>query len=223
MSIYPLTLKNGYLIASINGHDWLLDTGSPVSFGDVTCLTIEGESAPIPPDGLGLTARELSEHLGYAVSGLLGVDFLNQFDLLFDLPQGQVNISREEQNVVGHALDVEFFMGAPFVKAKLGDERLRLVIDTGSSYTYLQHLPDGAGDSEGVVHDFHPAYGEFQSDTRRFDLHIGDQDYSMRCGTLPPLLGMTLGVFDADGTLGNELFFDRTVLYQPRQGRMLCT
>jgi hypothetical protein len=33
---------------------------------------------------------------------------------------------------------------------------------------------------------------------------------------------MTLDLLNADGTLGNEIFYDRTVLYQPRQGRMFC-
>jgi hypothetical protein len=222
MSIYPLSLKDGYLIASIGGNDWLLDTGSPMSFGDFSCLTIEGESARIAPDGLGLTARELSEHLGYKISGLLGVDVLSRYDLLFDLPQRQVTFSQNTQNGGGHDLGVEFCWGAPVVQAKLGDILLRLVVDTGSTYTYLQQLPEGVGVSEGVVHDFHPSYGEFDSDTRRLDLLIGERDYSMRCGTLPPSLGMTLDLLNADGTLGNEIFYDRTVLYQPRQGRMFC-
>ena len=222
MSIYPLSLKGGYLIASIDGNDWLLDTGSPISFGDVLHLTIEGESIQIAPDGLGLTAPELSEHLGYMVSGLLGVDVLNRYDLLFDLPQGQVTFSQNAQNSEGHDLDVKFCCGAPVVEAKLGDKPLRLVVDTGSTYTYLQQMPEDVGVSEGVVHDFHPSYGKFHSDTRRLDLHIGGRAYSTRCGALPTELGMTLGILKADGTLGNEIFYDRTVLYQPRQSRMLC-
>ena len=222
MSIYPLTLKDGYLIASIDGHDWLLDTGSPMSFGEGPQLGIDGQAIPIASSGLGLNAHELSRYLGYEVSGLLGIDVLNRFDLLFDLPCGQVKISRDEQAVEGHDLGVEFCGGAPMVQAKLGDKRLRLVIDTGSTYTYLQQLPEDMGVSEGVVHDFHPSYGEFHSATRRLDLHIGDRGYSMRCGALPPLLGMTLGMLDADGTLGNEIFYAHTMLYQPRQGRMLC-
>lgn len=222
MTYYPLELKDGYLIATIDGHDWLLDTGSPVSFGDVAQLGIASMEIPISREGLGLNAHELSGHLGYKVSGLLGVDVLNRFDMLFDLPQGQVGFSQEVQDSEGHDLDVEFFWGAPMVKAKLGGKQLRLVIDTGSSYTYLRQMPNDPGVSEGTVYDFHPAYGKFQSDTRRLDLRIADRAYSMRCGELPPELGMTLGVLNADGTLGNELFFDHTVLYQPRQGRLLC-
>jgi len=222
MSIYPLTLKDGYLIGSIDGKDWLLDTGSPMSFGDVSHLTIDGESAQIASNGLGLTARELSEHLGYKVSGLMGVDVLNRYDLLFNLPQGQVTFSQNAQNSEGHDLDVEFCWGAPVVEAKLGDKPLRLVVDTGSTYTYLQQMPEDVGVSEGVVHDFHPSYGKFHSDTRRVKIRIGERAYSTRCGALPPELGITLGLLDADGTLGNEIFYDRTVLYQPRQGRMLC-
>ena len=222
MTHYPLAMKDGYLIATLDDHDWLLDTGSPVSFGDVPRLFIEGQEVPVVPNGLGLNAQELSRHLGYSVSGLLGVDLLNQFDLRFDLPQGKVGFSLESLDAVGHDLDVEFWMGAPLVEAKLGTERLRLVVDTGSTYTYLRRIPEDVGLAEGVVHDFHPAYGEFRSETRRLDLQIGGRPFSMRCGGLPTLLGMTLGAFNADGTLGNEIFYDRTVLYQPRQGRMLC-
>ena len=222
MTNYPLELKDGYLIASIDGNDWLLDTGSPMSFGKASPLGIDWQTIQITTEGLGLNARELSEHLCYEVYGLLGVDVLNRYDLLFDLPQGQVTFSQNAQNATGHDLGVEFCWGAPVVQAKLGDRRLRLVVDTGSTYTYLKQLPDGVGVSEGVVHDFHPSYGEFHSDTRRLDLLIGGRGYSMRCGALPPSLGMTLDLLNADGTLGNEIFYDRTVLYQPRQGRMLC-
>ena len=41
MTTLPLTLKDGHLFTEINHQLWLVDTGSPISFGSEPTITIE--------------------------------------------------------------------------------------------------------------------------------------------------------------------------------------
>ena len=40
MQLFPLSLYDGHLFATVGGDDWLVDTGAPTSFGDDPSLHV---------------------------------------------------------------------------------------------------------------------------------------------------------------------------------------
>jgi hypothetical protein len=46
---------------------------------------------------------------------------------------------------------------------------------------------------------------------------LGEVNYTLRCGTLPALLGMTLMMAGTAGIVGNAVLTGRTVGYFPRR------
>lgn len=57
----PLITQNGHLFARIDGRDWIVDTGSPASFGNQTTLSLAGQSFSVASGHMGLTAGALSD------------------------------------------------------------------------------------------------------------------------------------------------------------------
>jgi hypothetical protein len=60
MQSFPLRSDGGHLFATVGGHDWLLDTGAPTSFGNVPSLNIGERNFHIPDSYMGLNAATLA-------------------------------------------------------------------------------------------------------------------------------------------------------------------
>ena len=97
-----------------------------------------------------------------------------------------------------------------------------MFFDTGAQISYFQDEEVmGAFPNAGTMEDFYPGFGRFQTDTRNVDLLFGGEAFTLRCGTLPGLLGMSLVIGGASGILGNIVLQDRVVGYFPRRKKLL--
>lgn len=92
MQKLPLTFRDGHLFVTFGEHDWLLDTGAPTSFGNISTLVIENRIFRFSESYMELTAAKLSEFVGSTV-GIIGADVLHVFDILFDTPKREVSFS----------------------------------------------------------------------------------------------------------------------------------
>lgn len=110
----PLITQHGHLFARIGGRDWIVDTGSPISFGDEAVLQLAGQSFDVANGYMGLTADALSDFIGHPAEGLIGTDILNHFDVVFDTDAGLLTLAYEElpSRHEGVSLPLSFFMDA---------------------------------------------------------------------------------------------------------------
>lgn len=218
MPTLPLALTDGHLFLTLDGDRWLLDTGAPASFGARRSLTLAGESFELDASMLGLNAEVLSGYVGVPCAGLLGADVLNRFDHLIDVPGGTLTLSTDTIAHEGETLPVELFMGIPVVTARVGARTHRMFFDTGAQVSYLQHEALGSFPPAGKVSDFYPGVGRFETDTHQVPVGLGALTFSLRCGSLPMLLGMTLMMAGTEGIIGNVVLQERRVGYAPRRG-----
>lgn len=218
MPTLPLALTDGHLFLTLDGDRWLVDTGAPTSFGTSRALTLAGESFDLEQSMLGLNAEVLSGYVGVPCAGLLGADVLNHFDHLIDVPGGTLTLSTDSIAHEGETLPVELFMGIPVVTARVGDRTHRMFFDTGAQVSYLQHEALASYPPAGKVTDFYPGVGRFETDTHQVPVALGARTFSLRCGRLPMLLGMTLMMAGTEGIIGNVVLQDRQLGYAPRRG-----
>jgi hypothetical protein len=205
----------------IDGRDLLLDTGVPTSFGELPCLTVGSREFHIASSYLGLTPDVLSEHLGQPAAGVLGMDLLCHFDILIDVQAGQIAFSEDPLDFPGEGIEIETFMGIPTIEVSISSERHRMVFDTGAQISYWQDDALQAFPSAGVLTDFFPGLGRFESDTFQVEMILGGSAYRLRCGRLPELLGMALAMTGADGIVGNEILKYRTAAFLPRSSKLV--
>ncbi|MEN9316754.1 MAG: hypothetical protein RIS35_3147 [Pseudomonadota bacterium] len=153
--------------------------------------------------------------------GLIGADVLNTFDLSFDLPRGTMCWASAEMSVDGEVVPIDDFMGIPIIEASIAGEKRRMFLDTGAQVSYFQDPCLGDFPPAGVLRDFFPGIGEFETQTHQVPRRIGGVGRTVRCGALPELLGLTLAMADVEGIVGSEFFSDRSIAYLPRRGRVV--
>jgi hypothetical protein len=220
MHDFSLRIQEGHPFVNIDGDDWLLDTGSPTSFG-IKQITIEGQDFSIPSSYMGLTAEQLSRFVAHPTVGLIGADILNEFDILIDTKIESVSFSAAQIALDGKDLEITEFMGIPIVQANISGTDRQMFFDTGAQISYFQDKSLEAFPMIGTVTDFYPGIGQFQTKTYRVNATLGNVTYELRCGSLPGLLGMTLMMAGTEGIIGNEVLRDRVVGYFPRRKKLV--
>ena len=214
---FPLHLYKSHFFVEINGDCWLVDTGAPTSFGTVSGLTLVGERFDLGEEFLGLTAATLSKYVNFQCAGLLGVDVLSRFDHIFDTVGNLLTVSTDELSHVGRPVCLEEFMGITIVTVRVNDKEYRMFFDTGAQISYFQADVIADFPPSGCVNDFYPGYGQFQTETHQVTMTIGNHDFTLHCGRLPGLLGMTLMLAGVSGIVGNQTLHGRTTGYFPRR------
>ena len=220
MGTLPLEFRDGHLFIELSGELWVFDTGAPNSFGASPNLTIAGEQFNLNGSYLGLDAELLSQFVGVTCAGLLGADVLGRFDHIVDIPRGALTMSTDELSHSGQTVPLDEFMGIPIVTARIGDQDYRMFFDTGAQVSYFQDDLLATFPPSGVVSDFYPGVGQFETDTFMVPFVLGEGAFSLRCGQLPDLLGMTLQMASVQGIVGHAILRDRTVGYFPRRRMM---
>jgi hypothetical protein len=221
MQKFPIVFSNGHLFVELEGSLYLFDTGAPTSFGEFETLSIVGSQFSLDSDYFGLTAEKLAEYTGVQCAGLLGADILENFDYIIDCAKGVITVTADEMEHNVNAINLSTFMGIPVLTARIFGAEYRMFFDTGAQVSYFQNEALTKLPTCGSMTDFYPGVGQFETETYQLEVSLGGVDLTLRCGTLPGLLGATLMMADAHGIIGNEILLDRVVGYFPRRG-LLC-
>jgi len=221
MTTLPIIFRDEHLFVEIDGYLWLFDTGAPASFGESNEITLDTQCFQLSNDHLGLSASTLSQFTGVECRGLIGADILCKFDHLLDVPSGTVAISTDDLEHTGKTLPLSEFMGIPILTARIASGDYQMFFNTGAQISYFQENTITDFPSAGTVTDFYPGIGQFKTDTHKVKVELGDCAFTLRCGTLPGLLGATLMLAGTSGIIGNQIMRNRAIGYFPRRN-VLC-
>jgi hypothetical protein len=130
-------------------------------------------------------------------------------------------VSTAELSLSGETVRLDEFMGIPIVTARVGSSDYRMFFDTGAQISYFQDESIADFPAAGSVTDFYPGIGQFQTDTHQVEVSLGGVAFTLRCGTLPGLLGATLMMADTEGIVGNQILCNRNVGYFPRRRELV--
>lgn len=200
---------NNHIIIEENGHNILVDTGSPLSFHPSGNLVF-GEEFPVSHTYLGVTPQYLSDNVGYEIHGLLGMDIINRMPVTFNLEEGFVLFDDEAEYT--NAFEMyplgPSAMGLVAIKISVNNRRAKMIVDTGAPISYIAPGFVEGLESVGMMDDFHPSIGNFQTETYNCDVYtlIGDEPYSQIFGIPTQELSITFGMLNVDGIIGVELF-----------------
>jgi hypothetical protein len=129
----------------------------------------------------------LSELVGIDCRGLLGADVFGCFDQIIDLPGGRLTLDSGELEHPGHAIELGEFMGIPIIPVTVAGKTFRLFFDTGAQVSYLQDDALETFPSAGVMRDFYPGFGEFETETHNVPISLGPLvDLSCACSFALP-------------------------------------
>ena len=218
MTKLPLIFKDGHLFIRNDGALWLFDTGAPSTFGISKDLILAEKRFPVSDNYMGLSAATLSQFTGVGCQGLLGTDVFGAFDHILDVPSGSLTVSTGDLAHAGQDLEFSEFMGIPTLTARIAGQNYCMFFDTRAQISYFQEDSITNFPEAGSVTDFYPGVGQFETDTHQVPVSFGEISVTLRCGTLPGLLGATLMMAGTSGIVGNQLCLDRVIGYFPRKG-----
>ncbi|MEX0707798.1 MAG: PQQ-binding-like beta-propeller repeat protein [Woeseia sp.] len=164
----PLRQINSHIVADVDGMTFVVDTGSPLSFGldsneaaiqALETLSPDFRAHPLLNNVLGVIRSAIYQHVSDDIAGVLGMDVLSLFDSRFSLPRGILTLCRPGQLHGGDfELPLESFNGIPLVgPVVIAGQRVSALWDTGATTGYLAEpgLLEGSQYIEDRD-DFHP-------------------------------------------------------------------
>jgi hypothetical protein len=206
MTTFAIKFLDGHIVVHMNKFDYIVDTGSPLSFGRGTTVVINGKNFPINDTGLsGITADSISALSGLQIDGLIGMDILIHFDIRFT--RNQITFSDTPIFHADTAIKlsiIDTIMGIPIIKLNIGHEDRRMFFDTGAKLSYLSE-DLLVGSPIGEMEDFYPSLGTFKTNVYKIDVAIGAKVETLTFGSLPVSIRMLLAMGQTKGIVGTEL------------------
>jgi hypothetical protein len=213
---FPLKFEKEHLLIQLPSGHWILDTGSPQSFGETSKIELTGRCFDVASNLMGINSKKISELSGIDVQGLVGTDILNTFDVLFDLSSGEVILSNELSGVNGVSISIEMVMGVPTLPVLIENDEVTMFFDTGATFSYWQDDNLNRYPVFDKREDFFPGMGEFEVITHSVPMTLENRTFELTCGRLPELLGMTLSMVGVGGILGNAFLKNQQLAYLPK-------
>lgn len=224
MNTFNLHFHDNHPILEVDGLKILVDTGSPATIHQSSSLDFCGESYSCSTQFMGLTISSISDLLGYPITTLLGADVFLNYQVLMDFRNSQVSFFKSELAFEGKQVTMDNFMGIPLIEFEVGAKKMKFFLDSGAKLSYLPETMTENYVSMGVVKDFYPGMGQFETDSFEIPTKLNEVVFPVRFGHLPALLQLTLQLASADGVMGYD-FFNRfqvlldfknnTLRYQP--------
>jgi hypothetical protein len=144
----------------MNNFNYIVDPGSPLSFGRGNLMIINGKNFPIKSTTPGgITANSISELSGLKVDGLIGMDILIHFDVQFT--RNRITFSDTPIFHADTAVKlpiIETIAGIPIINLNIKQEDRRIFFDTGAKLSYLSE-DLLVGTPIGEMEDFYPSIG----------------------------------------------------------------
>lgn len=191
---------------------FIIDTGSPMSFGEVSSVTIKGKRYRI---GQSPITRDVQNHLGRQIKGLIGTDILKDYDIeirydryenrfLVDLESYNQERSNRWDYTYIDAKSLKNIMGVPVISVNIKEKTHQFFLDTGSTITYMRNSIIDTNNYCGSKNDFYPLLGSFKTNLFRSNVSIDGSEYELEVGALPSMLNLLLPS-DIDGIIGADL------------------
>ena len=216
MTTIPLIYCANHMFVDLPEGRWLVDTGSPATFGTPGHVTWGGVQRSVPQQFGPVGIPEIQTHVDSPFVGMIGTDLLNAQDSCWDGPAGEFRIG--DANVHPEATPIEFerLMGVPTLQARIGAHSARCLFDTGAQFGYVlnEQLVEG-GIPDGRITDFNPIIGAIDSAAWRAEVGLGATRFTERFGLLSGAAAEMLKIVGIDALIGCSWLHARTVWYQP--------
>lgn len=188
----------------------IVDTGSPISFSDVNSIRFLNDRYSRSNHPL---LAMIQKYLSSQISGLIGMDILNQYDLsfIYDRSLGRWIVKPWQVNTSeGDRFDVEHYGGVPVVEAFVDGKRGKFFLDTGATISFIRKGWISHQPYIGEAEDFFPTLGIFSTDMYRCQLQFANREFSDSMGVMPEGLEVLIPDW-IDGIIGLNVLRDTKI------------
>lgn len=217
---YTYYMSNGHIIVQTGDKHLFIDTDAPFSMSDYPELEFGDSIYKVSNNFMGTSINSLSDFIGAKIHALVGVDILNQYDIIIDPTTNTFSITKDEFPLNGTILPLKILLGTPIFEANIGDATVNLVFDTGAKLSYLISAITRPYISIEEEIDFYPLFGYFNSKVYNVPIKLSDQNITLRAGNLPSLLDTPLIINNLQGVIGTFMLNNYKITYAPRRKKL---
>ncbi len=202
-TIVPVEIVNKHLIANFSGACYLLDTGSPCSFGKGT-FEWDGEEVNLETMPELVEIETINSHTNLGIAGLIGSDLLLKRDLTLDLHSNQI-IVHDAGVGDSDSMQLKSIVQVPLLLAvDMCGRQQSMYVDTGAMQTFISEEIASGLKRVGTVHDFLPIGGSFEADLVEIELIIGREQHKIEVAVATNEIKM-LAAIGIDGIVGLDV------------------
>lgn len=217
MVTLPLTTSNGHFIVTVDDKNYILDTGSPVSysFADRTSFVLFGDKhltfLPFPLKGV---KEEIEELVEMPVSGIIGLSTMKELKRLeISKEDGYVKFGGDSvSDRYTYSIPIEESNGVLTTTIKVNGKDTRVILDTGARIDYMD--PSLLDTTNPVSHerDYNPILGHFEVDGYKTTYGIGDQEIETITYAATDMLKnyvLSMGIGGVNGVVGLNALLEK--------------
>lgn len=206
---FQITFVKGHPAINVDGNIFIVDTGSPATFGRQETITLCGRdfNADMENNVFGVNMEEISKLLGTHIDGFIGGDTFRQLAALeFDYPNNTITFHDVLPDMV-HGSQTDFEMCRNYVSINLliNGQTHRVFFDCGAPIAYLnpEILPNRKPD--GVRNDVSPFGGAFESPVFLMETQFAGRTFESVYGPIPETHRTLVIGFGHDGIVGKNI------------------
>jgi Ca-activated chloride channel family protein len=204
---FYMDIISGHLVMRVDRFFDVLDTGSPVSIGNIHKFLFMGDMFRLHEEYLGVDARTISQQVGESIDAMLGMDILQNYTITICNAGRRVYFSKYGSFLInGERMEIDYVKGIPFIEVQVNDESQKMFLDTGSPLNYLASRVTRGLQQVDSAKDTYPGIGEFTTPIYELPVTFAGVTVPLRFGNLPSILEASLMVSGINGILGTEIF-----------------
>jgi hypothetical protein len=223
---HPLFERESHLFVELPEGPFLVDTGSPMSFGTTGTITFAGETSPLRERAMNISMSTIQKLVTGPCSGLLGMDVLGKHTFCLALRAGELRVGQLGDMKRGIRLASKIVLGVPLIGIFTRGKSIQAILDTGAQYGYVlnRDLVDGL-DTIGTIKDYNPLLGDISSDAWRLPYQLISDDGQLIGPEIEETVGFLeaglLGMIGAEANIGWHLLEAVELLIVPDGGMEL--
>jgi hypothetical protein len=202
MRLYEMDKVKGHVVVDAEGVKCLVDTGSPLTFGDVKKFKWDGQTIYPQPENLwGVGIEQIREMGDIDFDVLVGTDLLQRKPFQIDTHRGEFVLGDLNG---APKYDIVCWRGSPRTELEVNGIKGNALIDTGAVKSFFQATPEW-GLSEGEHEDFYPTLGKFKAPQWKVPVTVFGHTMPLDVVEPPEILRNMLGMIGAHGILGMDI------------------
>ena len=205
--IHEAVLTLPYMIE--NGKRYIIDTGSPSSFGRNATITINQTEKSVQ-----IFPRDLEQFFPHSVEALVGNDILKNYDLVISKNSRETKLSESPVDNLKRVIPIEYKRGVPVLSINIDERNLQCIFDTGAHINYIARSFVEHIEPIKELEDFHPSIGVFKTKIYQLTVKVLGNEQSIEVGVLPTSFDKALfGSNEFHFIIGCSLFSESTIVF----------
>ena len=182
--MYNYKFEKGHCIIDIDGNKWFLDNGSPYTFSfddDETHIIIDNNTIRLKSNP-GFRREAVESAIGKKIKGIIGTDILSKSSFSIynnNQMEFKANVNKE---TIENSIDFEMINNAIIFKAKIENQLVNVLFDSGAAINYLLPNVFRSGIGDEVIKDIDSSGQVIESNHCMAITYLGNKQCKLNFG-----------------------------------------